>query len=59
MTKKRALTAGIIGGGIGGIVGAFIGNSHGMALGYSPYFIAALTGICAIAFAILLSKVIR
>ena len=59
MTKKRALTAGIIGGGIGGIVGAFIGNSHGMALGYSPYFIAALTGICAIAFALLISKVIR
>ena len=59
MTKKRALMAGIIGGGIGGIIGAFIGNSHGMALGYSPYFIALMTGICAIAFAILISKVIR
>ena len=59
MTKKRALIAGIIGGGIGGIVGAYIGNSHGMALGYSPYFIALMTGICSIAFAILISKVIR
>jgi len=59
VTKKKALIAGIIGGGIGGIVGAFIGNSHGQALGYSPYFIALMTGISAIAFAILISKVIR
>ncbi len=59
MEKKRALISGIIGGGIGGIVGAYIGNSHGQALGYSPYFIALMTGIAAIAFAILLSKIIR
>jgi outer membrane lipoprotein SlyB len=58
VTRKKSLIAGITGGGIGGIIGAYIGSSHGQVLGYSPYFIAFMTGVCAIAFAILISKVI-
>ncbi len=59
MERRKALTAGIIGGGIGGITGVVIGNSYGQAMGYNPWLIALLTGIFSIAAALLLAKIIK
>ncbi len=59
MERKRALIAGIVGGGIGGILGAWLGKSHAMAMGFNPYFIALLTGIASIGCAIIIVKIIK
>ena len=59
MQRKKALIAGIIGGGIGGIVGGYIGTVYGEKYGFNPFFVALITGVLAISFAVILSKIFK